>query len=348
MNARHEQPDGESDRRSPHTEPGDAVRRSGEFGHLPVMADRMVELITAAFPGAGSTPVFVDGTLGAGGHTELILRADPRVRVIGIDRDSNALDIARDRLSEFGDRITFHQARFDEIGEVLTDAGVDLVDAVLFDLGVSSMQLDRPDRGFAYAVDAPLDMRMNSSETTTAADILNTYSHGDLARILSEYGEERFAGKIASAIVRERDREPFTTSARLVELLYAAIPAATRRTGGHPAKRTFQALRIEVNHELDALRRALPAALSVLRVGGRVAVMSYQSLEDRIVKREFVTRTTSTSPLGLPVELPDSAPDFRLITRGAERANDQEQAENPRSAPVRVRVIERVDEKDRA
>lgn len=339
MNARHEEPEGD---------PG-TPRRSGEFGHLPVMASRMIDLIIPAFDApADSGPVFVDGTLGAGGHTELILRANPHVRVIGIDRDSSALAIARDRLAEFGDRITFHQARFDEIGEVVRAAGTPLVDAVLFDLGVSSMQLDRADRGFAYSVDAPLDMRMNASETTTAADVLNTYTHGELARILSEYGEERFAGKIAKAIIREREREPFTTSARLVELLYDSIPAATRRTGGHPAKRTFQALRIEVNHELDALRRALPAALSVLRVGGRVAVMSYQSLEDRIVKREFATRTTSTSPPGLPVELPGSAPDFRLVTRGAEQADEHERELNPRSAPVRVRVIERVDEKDRA
>ncbi|MEE3852441.1 16S rRNA (cytosine(1402)-N(4))-methyltransferase RsmH [Gordonia sp. LSe1-13] len=336
MDAREDEPKGH----------GGQADRSGEHGHLPVLADRMIELLTPALGGAD--PVVVDATLGAGGHTELLLAANPRVRVIGIDRDRSALDIAGNRLAGHGDRLILRQARFDEIPAVLADLGIDLIDGALFDLGVSSMQLDRPDRGFAYAVDAPLDMRMNAGDTTTAADILNTYSHGDLARILSEYGEERFAGRIASAIVREREREPFRDSARLVELLYATIPAATRRTGGHPAKRTFQALRIEVNHELDALSRALPAALSVLRVGGRVAVMSYQSLEDRIVKREFVARTTSTSPKGLPVELPGSAPDFRLVTRGAERADDDERARNPRSAPVRVRVIERVEEKDRS
>ncbi|MGV9710204.1 16S rRNA (cytosine(1402)-N(4))-methyltransferase RsmH [Gordonia sp. NPDC003424] len=313
------------------------------------MAETIVELLDPALTGAGSTePVFVDATLGAGGHTELILRTHPSVRVVGIDRDRNALAIAADRLAAYGDRITFHQARFDEIGDVLADAGIDRIDAALFDLGVSSMQLDQPDRGFAYAVDAPLDMRMNNDDTLTAADVLNTYPHGELARILSEYGEERFAGKIASAVIREREREPFTTSGRLVELLYSTIPAATRRTGGHPAKRTFQALRIEVNHELDALRRAIPAALAATRVGGRVAVMSYQSLEDRIVKREFASRVTSTSPAGLPVELPGSAPDFRLVTRGAARPDERELEANPRSAPVRVRVIERVDEKDRS
>ncbi|WP_411814948.1 16S rRNA (cytosine(1402)-N(4))-methyltransferase RsmH [Gordonia mangrovi] len=345
MNERHEEPE----------EPAGASRgssqsrRSGDFGHLPVMADRMIELLMPALSGTRSDidPVVVDATLGAGGHTELLVNAHPRVRVIGIDRDPSALAIAGDRLARQKDRVVLRQARFDEIADVVADLGIDRIDAALFDLGVSSMQLDQADRGFAYAVDAPLDMRMTSSETVTAADILNTYSHGDLARILSQYGEERFAGRIASAIVRERERQPFDTSARLVQLLYDTIPAATRRTGGHPAKRTFQALRIEVNHELDALERALPAALSLLRVGGRVAVMSYQSLEDKIVKREFVSRTTSTSPKGLPVELPGSAPDFRLVTRGAERADAAEQARNPRSAPVRVRVIERVEEKDR-
>lgn len=324
---------------------------SSGFGHVPVMATRMIDLVGPAIAerAAGQAPpILVDATLGAGGHAELALTTYPWIRVIGIDRDSSALGIARDRLAPFGDRISFHQARFDEIPAVLEEAGVDLVDAALFDLGVSSMQLDRADRGFAYATDAPLDMRMNPDDPLTAADVLNTYSHGDLARVLSEYGEERFAGKIASAVLREREREPFTTSARLVELLYAAIPAATRRTGGHPAKRTFQALRIEVNHELDALKRALPAALAALRIGGRVAVMSYQSLEDRIVKREFAERTVSRTPPGLPVELPGTAPDFRLITRGAERADDDELATNPRSAPVRVRVIERTDDKDRA
>ncbi len=346
MNTGHDEPRPDRDAPLPADE---SARRSGPFGHVPVMADRMIELILPALTAHGTdAPIFVDATLGAGGHTELILRAHEDVRVIGIDRDTTALDIARDRLTAYGERITFHQARFDEIGVVLEDLGIDRIDAALFDLGVSSMQLDRPDRGFAYAVDAPLDMRMDISEPMTAADILNTYPHGELARILSEYGEERFAGKIASAIIREREREPFTTSARLVELLYATIPAATRRTGGHPAKRTFQALRIEVNHELDALRRAIPAALAALRVGGRVAVMSYQSLEDRIIKREFASRVVSTSPRGLPVELPGSAPDFRLVTRGAERPDERELAQNPRSAPVRVRVIERVDEKDRS
>ncbi|MDL9937398.1 16S rRNA (cytosine(1402)-N(4))-methyltransferase RsmH [Gordonia sp. ABSL1-1] len=315
------------------------------YGHIPVMASRMIDLLAPALDADGPR-IFVDATLGAGGHTELVARRFPNVRLIGIDRDDSALAIAQARLAEFGDRISFHQATFDEISEVLDAAGSPAIDAALFDLGVSSMQLDRAERGFAYAVDAPLDMRMNPDDDLTAADILNTYSHGELARVLSEYGEERFAGRIASAVLREREKEPFTTSARLVELLYDAIPAATRRTGGHPAKRTFQALRIEVNHELEAIETAVPAATDALRVGGRVAVMSYQSLEDKIIKREFATRTTSTSPPGLPVELPGTAPEFRLITRGAERPDEAELERNPRSAPVRVRVIERVERRD--
>ena len=204
------------------------------------------------------------------------------------------------------------------------------------------MQLDEADRGFAYSVDAPLDMRMDPTVGKTAADILNTYSHGELARVLKTYGEERFAGRIASEIVRRREQTPFTTSAALVELLYSAIPAATRRTGGHPAKRTFQALRVEVNGELDSLRAAVPAALDALAIGGRVVFMSYQSLEDRVVKQELTPRTVSRSPEGLPVELPGMGPEFRLLTRGAERASEVEIETNPRSAPVRMRAAERI------
>lgn len=322
--------------------------RSGDHGHVPVMAERMFGLLEPALTRAdptGSGAILLDGTLGAGGHTEYFLTRLPGLVVHGIDRDANALDTARARLDSFGGRVVFHHARYDEIGEVAAEAGLRTVDGILLDLGVSSMQLDQADRGFAYAVDAPLDMRMNSGDTLTAADILNTYDHGSLARVLSEYGEERFAGKIASAIVRTRDQEPFTTSGRLVELLYATIPAATRRTGGHPAKRTFQALRIEVNRELDSLRAVIPAALGLLSVGGRLAVMSYQSLEDRIVKRDFAQAVRNTTPAGLPVDLPGTAAEFVLVTRGAEQADEQQRRENPRSAPVRVRAIERIADK---
>ena len=320
-----------------------------EHGHVPVLADRMFELLRPALTrhGAdGSGAVMIDGTLGAGGHTELFLTRLPGLAVHGIDRDEHALEIARERLAPFAGRMHFHHARYDQIAEVAETAGLTAVDGILLDLGVSSMQLDQAERGFAYAVDAPLDMRMNDDDELTAADVLNTYDHGALARVLSEYGEERFAGKIASAVLRAREQEPFTTSGRLVELLYSAIPAATRRTGGHPAKRTFQALRIEVNRELDSLRAVVPASLDLLAVGGRLAVMSYQSLEDRIVKRDFAQAVRNTTPAGLPVDLPGTAAKFALVTRGAEQANEDERRENPRSAPVRVRAIERVGGKD--
>ncbi len=326
------------------------ARHSGEHGHVPVMAERMFGLLEPALTRtdpAGTGALLVDGTLGAGGHTEYFLTRLPGLTVHGIDRDIKALDAARERLTPFADRVVFHHARYDEIARVAAEAGVTAVDGILLDLGVSSMQLDQTDRGFAYAVDAPLDMRMNPADPLTAADVLNTYDHGSLARVLSEYGEERFAGKIASAILRAREQEPFSTSGRLVELLYATIPAATRRTGGHPAKRTFQALRIEVNRELDSLRAVVPASLRLLRVGGRLAVMSYQSLEDRIVKRDFASAVRNRTPAGLPMDLPGTAAEFALVTRGAEQADEHERGENPRSASVRVRAIERTaDEAD--
>ncbi|MFT4202117.1 16S rRNA (cytosine(1402)-N(4))-methyltransferase RsmH [Gordonia sp. (in: high G+C Gram-positive bacteria)] len=325
---------------------------TGDHGHVPVMADRIVDLLAPAITRTDPTghgAVVVDTTLGAGGHSELLLQTFAGLTVIGIDRDGAARTEAADRLAPFGARASINAGRYDELERILADpAGlpgpIAAVDGVLFDLGVSSMQLDQQGRGFAYSVDAPLDMRMNPDDELTAADILNTYSHRDLARVLSDYGEERFAGRIASAVVAARRDEPFTTSGRLVELLYATIPAATRRTGGHPAKRTFQALRIEVNGELDSLRAALPAALDALAVGGRAVVMSYQSLEDRIVKREFTERCRSSSPAGLPVELPGTAPRFQLVTRGAEQATQAEIDINPRSAPARVRAIERIAE----
>ncbi|MFT4089008.1 MAG: 16S rRNA (cytosine(1402)-N(4))-methyltransferase RsmH [Gordonia sp. (in: high G+C Gram-positive bacteria)] len=314
-------------------------------GHVPVMVERMYELLAPALTRQspdGSGAVLIDGTLGAGGHTEYFLTRLQGLVVHGIDRDHDALAAAGARLAPFGGRFAGHHARYDEIGDVAEAEGLTEVDGVLLDLGVSSMQLDQAERGFAYAVDAPLDMRMNADDPLTAADVLNTYDHGALARVLSEYGEERFAGKIASAVLRERAVEPFTTSGRLVELLYDTIPAATRRTGGHPAKRTFQALRIEVNHELDSLRGVIPASLDLLAVGGRLAVMSYQSLEDRIVKRDFALEVRNTTPAGLPVDLPGTAARFALVTRGAEQADEAQRQANPRSAPVRIRAIERI------
>ncbi|MFT7838263.1 16S rRNA (cytosine(1402)-N(4))-methyltransferase RsmH [Saccharothrix sp. BKS2] len=307
--------------------------------HVPVLLDRVLGLLAPAL--ADRDALFVDCTLGLGGHSEAVLRAHPRVRLVGLDRDPQAIALARERLAPFGDRVTLVQTTYDGIAEAVEGKRVD---GILMDLGVSSLQLDAEERGFAYSRDAPLDMRMSAGAGPTAADVLNTYSADDLTRVLRDYGEERFARKIAAAVVRERAKEPFTTSGRLVELLYAAVPAATRRTGGHPAKRTFQALRIEVNEELESLRLALPAALSVLAVGGRIVVESYQSLEDRMVKRAFAELATSTTPLDLPVELPGHTPQLRLVTRGAEQATEQEIEDNPRAAPVRLRAAERIRE----
>ncbi|GAB2705303.1 16S rRNA (cytosine(1402)-N(4))-methyltransferase RsmH [Nocardia thraciensis] len=289
----------------------------------------------------------VDATLGLGGHAEHFLRTYPEIRLIGLDRDTAALRLAGERLRPFEDRITLVHTRYDDIADALATAGLSAtgsVRAILMDLGVSSMQLDEADRGFAYSVDAPLDMRMDPTAELTAADVLNTYSHGELARVLKTYGEERFAGRIASEVLRRRQQRPFRTSAQLVELLYDAIPAATRRTGGHPAKRAFQALRVEVNRELESLEAALPAALDALEVGGRLVVMSYQSLEDKVVKQLFAQRSASRTPLDLPVELPGMGPEFTVLTRGAEKASDQEIEDNPRAAPVRMRAVERIQE----
>jgi 16S rRNA (cytosine1402-N4)-methyltransferase len=328
---------------------------TGDFGHVPVLAQRCVELLTPALTRSrsdGSDAVLVDATLGAGGHAERFLTELPGLRLIGLDRDPSALDIARNRLAPFADRVTLVHTRYDGIAEALAESGyrtMESIDGVLFDLGVSSMQLDRAERGFAYAKDAPLDMRMDPTSPLTAADIVNTYDEAELATILHRYGEERFARRIAAQIVRRRARTPFTTTAELVGLLYEAIPAPARRTGGHPAKRTFQALRIAVNDELESLRSAVPAALDALAVAGRIAVLAYQSLEDRIVKRAFADATASRTPPGLPVELPGHEPRFRSLTHGAERADAAEIERNPRSTAVRLRALQRVEpEGDRA
>jgi 16S rRNA (cytosine1402-N4)-methyltransferase len=306
--------------------------------HVPVMLDRIVDLLAPALADGG---VLVDCTTGHGGHTEAVLERIPGSRVIGIDRDTYALGIAGERLARFGDRWTGVHAVYDEILDVVEEQGLDEVQAVLFDLGVSSMQLDQRERGFAYAEDAPLDMRMDATRGQTAADVLNTYSPADLTRILRDYGEEKFAKKIAYAVVNRREKVPFTTSGPLVELLYAEIPAPARRTGGHPAKRTFQALRMEVNDELGALRAALPASLDAVGVGGRVVVESYHSLEDRLTKRAFAEATKLDVPHDMPFVPPEAEPSFRLLTRGAEQANEAEIEENPRAASVRLRAVER-------
>jgi 16S rRNA (cytosine(1402)-N(4))-methyltransferase len=323
----------------------DVGNHAAGAGHVPVMLGRVVELlIPAAQAVAGRAPVYLDATLGMGGHAEAMLRAVPELRLIGLDRDTTALERSARRLAPFGDRVTLEHAVYDEIPAVLRRLGVPAADAVLFDLGVSSPQLDESGRGFAYSYDAPLDMRMDRTQSLTAAEVVNGYPPAELARILREYGEERFAQRIAAAIVRERDRAPLESTRRLADLVRTSIPAATRRTGGNPAKRTFQALRIEVNGELDIWRRALPAALDVLPVGGRVAVLSYHSLEDRVTKQVLAAQAADTTPPDLPVPLPEHEPRFRLLTRGAELPSDEETTTNPRAGSVRMRAAERVRE----
>lgn len=310
--------------------------------HDPVMRDRIVELLSPALQRQGA--VYVDGTLGLAGHARAILAANPEARLIGIDRDPDAHEVALERLGDLASRATLVKAVYDELPDVLDDLGIRSVDAILLDLGLSSLQIDRTERGFAYRVDAPLDMRMNPTEGPTAADILNTYSAGELARILKWYGEEKFADRIARAVVASRQEAPFDRSGRLVEVISAAIPAAARHTGGHPAKRTFQALRIEVNRELAALEGVLPAAVAALSVGGRMAVLSYHSLEDRLVKRTFAAGASDRAPRDLPVVPDNLRAELRLLTRGAERPTEEENTRNPRAASARLRVAERIRE----
>jgi 16S rRNA (cytosine1402-N4)-methyltransferase len=305
--------------------------------HVPVLADRVTELLAPALSAEGA--VLVDATLGRAGHALALLEACPGVLLIGIDADLAAIEAARVLLARHADRVRLVHARYDEIPDIVGDR---TIMAVLFDLGVSSPQLDEPDRGFAYAQDAPLDMRMDRTADRTAADIVNGYPAAELARVLRDYGEERFARRIADAVVRERARTPIHSTQRLSAIVKDAIPAAARRTGGNPAKRTFQALRIEVNDELGTLRRALPDALDLLAVGGRAVVLAYHSLEDRIVKRELVRLSTDQTPPGLPVPADAHAPQFRLLTRGAERPDSDEVTVNPRAASARLRAAERI------
>ena len=307
--------------------------------HVPVNLERSIELLAPAISRPGA--VLVDATLGMAGHAEAFLERFPELTLVGIDRDPAALAIARERLAPFEGRVHFVHAVYDDITKALRSLGMTEVSGILFDLGVSSLQLDQVDRGFSYSQDAPLDMRMDSTSPLTAERILAEYSESELRRIFYEYGEEKLAPRYASKIVQRREIEPLTRSAQLVEVIIAATPAAVQRAG-HPAKRVFQALRIEVNQELAVLERAIPAAVDALEVGGRIVVLSYQSLEDRIVKRIFAARSKSTAPAGLPVELPEHRPELKLLVRGAELASDEEKALNPRATPVRLRAAERL------
>ena len=337
-----------------------------DTGHLPVLAERVVELLmpaltvrttddatgpaegAAAAPASGAhpvpdRPVLLDCTVGLGGHAALVLAAAPDARLVGLDRDPAALAVAGERLRSFGSRVVLAHASYDEFGSVLEELDLAQVHGVLFDLGVSSLQLDTAQRGFSYARDVPLDMRMDPGSGQSAAEIVNGYSAEELARVLREYGEERFARRIADAIVRARRSAPLTSSRVLADLVRDAVPAPARRSGGNPAKRTFQALRIEVNGELDRLRRALPAVIDALADRGRLVALSYHSLEDRVVKRTLQAETTSRLPVDLPVradQLP--VPRLRLLTRGGERPGDAEVAGNPRAASAHLRAAERV------
>ena len=309
--------------------------------HISVMRDRCVDLLAPAIE-ASANPVVVDATLGLGGHTEALLQRFENLTVIGIDRDEIALERARKRLAPFGDRLKTAHCVFDEISSVVESFGYSHINGALFDLGVSSIQLDETARGFSYSQDAPLDMRMDRSRGITASEILNTYEPGKLVKILRTYGEEKFATRIVENIVKARAIAPLNSTTQLATLVKESIPAATRRTGGNPAKRTFQALRIEANDELGAITRALPDALELLMVKGRLVVMSFQSLEDRIVKEVFAEASTSKSPRNLPVELPEYAAKFALVIRSGETPSQEELDANPRSASVRLRAIEKV------
>jgi 16S rRNA (cytosine1402-N4)-methyltransferase len=319
--------------------------------HLPVMVDRSVELLRPRPDG-----VYLDATIGLGGHTERLLQASaPSGRVIGLDRDPAALALACQRLAWAGERLVTVAASFADLAEVAAEVGVDRVDGVLYDLGVSSLQFDEPERGFSYRVDAPLDMRMDSTGGITAAEVLATYPRAELTRVFRVYGEERFAARIARFVDDARRRAPIRTTGELVELIKAAIPAAARRTGPHPARRVFQALRIEVNGELTALSDSLPQAIDLLAPGGRVVVLSYHSLEDRIVKRTLVAAATGreegfphlapTVPAGGATPL---APRIAILTRRPETPGPDEVAANPRAESAKLRAAEKLPSSDPA
>lgn len=310
--------------------------------HVPVMCERVIDLLSPALQHQGA--VFVDCTLGLGGHTAAILGACPQARAIGIDRDPHALAEARRRLAPFGDRVAYVEAVYDELPEVLQTQGVGSVNAILLDLGLSSLQIDQRERGFAYSVDAPLDMRMDGKQELTAATVVNEYSYPQLVRILRRYGEEKFAERITRSILAAREIAPFDTSARLVVALSEAIPMAARKTGGHPAKRTFQALRIEVNNELQAVENVLPAAVDALACDGRLAVLAYHSLEDRIVKTTLAAGAKDRAPRNLPVVPPGLRPRLQLLTRGAEKPAEDECLTNPRAASARLRAARKLEE----
>ncbi|MEY3455258.1 MAG: hypothetical protein RLZZ92_378 [Actinomycetota bacterium] len=315
--------------------------KEGKMAHQSVMLERCITLLTPSID-RSANPIVIDATLGLGGHSEALLERFPNLRIVGLDRDSEALSLATTRLAKFGSRFTVVHAVYDQMPEVLSELGIDGVDGILFDLGVSSLQLDETARGFSYSNTAPLDMRMDQSSKLTAKDVLENYSKEDLVRVLRTYGEERFAPRIVDNIIKARNAGSLKTTTDLAEIVKASIPAPARRVGGNPAKRTFQALRIEVNQELSTLERAIPKALELIRVGGRVVVMSFQSLEDKIVKEIFAKASESKNPKGLPVEIDHLRAKYQLVFRGSESASPEEIEMNSRAQSVRLRAIERV------
>jgi 16S rRNA (cytosine1402-N4)-methyltransferase len=305
------------------------------------MLERTLELLRPAVQGKKAT--VVDCTLGLGGHTEALLTQFPDLTVIGIDRDDEALELATERLKDFGSRFVPAAAIYDELADVLGMLEIEAVEGVLMDLGVSSMQLDQPERGFSYAQEAELNMRMNQGSGKTAADLLATLDHGQLARIFRDYGEERFASQVAREIVNARELAPIQTSTQLNAILERSIPQAPGKTSGHPGKRIYQALRIAVNDELGILERAMPQAIDALSVGGRLVVMSYHSLEDGIVKKALQAAAVSTTPIEMPVELPGTSPQLNILTKGVERATEVELHNNPRAQSARLRAAEKLE-----
>jgi 16S rRNA (cytosine1402-N4)-methyltransferase len=314
---------------------------SDAFEHQPVMAEEIVTTFASVPPG-----YVLDATLGGAGHASALLEAHPHLRILGLDRDQDALAAARDRMAAFGDRVVTEHLRFDQLDTAMDKLSLDHLSGALFDLGVSSPQLDRAERGFSYRNPAPLDMRMDQTEQWTAADIVNGYDADRLARVLRQYGDERFATRIARAIVAAR---PIETTTQLSEVVVGAIPAPARRTGGHPAKRTFQALRIELNQELAVLPGAIATAIERTEVGGRLAVLSYHSGEDRIVKEQI--RLAETGGCSCPPELPcvcDAVQIVRVVRGIARTPSEAEKAANPRARSARLRVAERISPTRRA
>lgn len=310
-----------------------------EFSHVSVLPDECMEGLNIKPDG-----IYADGTTGGGGHSYLIAsRLSDKGRLICIDRDDDALEAAGKRLAPLGKNITFVKNNFSRIKEVLEDLGIEKIDGILFDLGVSSYQLDNGERGFSYMTDAPLDMRMDRQQAFSAYNVVNEYSRDDLKRIIKDYGEERYAGPIVAAICRRREEKPIETTLELTDIIKSAMPAAAKREKQHPAKRTFQALRIEVNSELSSVEEALGDSIEALAPGGRIAVISFHSLEDRIVKRKFAAMAQGcTCPKSFPVCVCGNKPKIKLVSRGVIIASDEELENNSRSRSAKLRVAEKL------